>query len=72
MVWLDNGVTGAQTADALIDLIQQTVVPSLWEKYGGVGTIRLLGGVMVVRAPVRVHEEVRELLSGMRGMLQNE
>lgn len=48
--------TRAERAEALIQLIQDTIQPDIWADNGGTATIRFFNGSLVVRAPRSVHE----------------
>jgi len=45
-------------ADELVQLIVDTVTPSIWVQNGGKATIRLFNGNLVVTAPRSVHEQI--------------
>jgi hypothetical protein len=45
-------------AKELVDLIRETVVPSIWVENGGKATIRFFSGNLIVTAPRSVHEAI--------------
>lgn len=45
-------------AQALIDLITGTVRPDIWRINGGVASIRHFRGVLIITAPISVHEAI--------------
>jgi hypothetical protein len=59
---------GLAEAQSLIDLIQATVSPEVWDINGGQSSIRYFanGRALVVRAPAEVHDEVGGLLRQLR------
>lgn len=60
----ERGQEAAQ--DLLVDLIEQTIDPDAWVCNGGMGTARILNGVLVVRQTPKAHVEVRQLLDDLR------
>ncbi len=65
----DHLAGGAANAQALIDLIEQTIQPETWDSNGGAGTIRYYSPLhlLVVRNNQQVHHE----LGGMLRVLEN-
>ncbi|MBM82771.1 MAG: hypothetical protein CMJ78_19590 [Planctomycetaceae bacterium] len=61
-----NG-TEQQNADALIDLIQNTIAPDSWDVAGGLGTIRYFGllRALVVRTTGEGHHQVGGLINAL-------
>ncbi len=45
-------------ANELVQLIVETVTPSIWVQNGGKGTIRFFNGNLIVTAPRSVHEAI--------------
>ncbi len=61
------GNTGADTtaqqsdeerAQALIDVIQQTVEPDVWDVRGGEASVKYFRGMLVISAPAYVHQQL--------------
>jgi len=50
-----NGATREERAQQVIDTLQSTIVPDVWDVNGGRATIKYINGVLVVTAPVRIH-----------------
>ena len=50
-----NETTREERAQQVIDTLQATIVPDVWDVNGGRATIKYINGVLVVTAPVRVH-----------------
>ncbi|MGD8451124.1 MAG: permease prefix domain 1-containing protein [Phycisphaerae bacterium] len=59
-------VSPAAAETLLVDLIEQTIDPDAWLCNGGMGTARILNGVLVVRQTPKIHEEVEQLLDDLR------
>lgn len=64
----NNGAGLIDYGPQLIDLIQRTISPNLWDVNGGPSTIAYWrpGMALVVRAPQSVHREVNPLLNQLR------
>jgi hypothetical protein len=54
----DQRKTRAERGDELIDLIQTTIRPDVWNVNGGKAAIRFTGGKLVVTAPLDVHKAI--------------
>jgi hypothetical protein len=52
----DEGLTRAERADALIEMIQAVIQPDVWNINGGRAAIRFFNGSLIVTAPRSVHE----------------
>jgi len=50
-----NSATREERAQQVIDTLQATIVPDVWDVNGGRATIKYINGVLVVTAPVRIH-----------------
>jgi hypothetical protein len=63
-----GGLSNAARAQALIDLIRETIDPETWDIHGGEGTIFYFDPVLglVVRQTAEVHEHVAETLGRLR------
>ena len=51
----NKSATRIEAAQVLIDLIQTTIRPTVWETNGGTATIRYLNGNLIITAPISVH-----------------
>jgi uncharacterized membrane protein YgcG len=51
----DNALTRDDRAEQIIELIQATVEPDVWDVNGGRASIRYFAGNLVVTGPMRVH-----------------
>jgi len=49
-------MTRAERAQQLIDVIQETIQPEIWQTNGGTAAIRFFNGSLIVTAPRSVHE----------------
>lgn len=54
----DEGMTKAERAEELLELIRETIYPDLWRENGGTASIRMFRESMVVTAPRIVHEAI--------------
>lgn len=55
----DEGLTAAERAENIADLIRSMIEPDIWEANGGVaGSIRYISGNLVIRAPMYVHRQI--------------
>jgi uncharacterized membrane protein YgcG len=52
----DKGKTKAERAQDLVDLIQSTIRPDVWDTNGGKARIKYFNGNLVITAPRSVHE----------------
>lgn len=59
--------SGEEDAGSLVELVQNTVSPEIWETVGGPSSIRSQGDrrVLIVRTSEEVHEEVESLLRSL-------
>ncbi len=53
-----NRATEMERAQALIDLITQTIRPEIWKVNGGTAAIRYFRGFLIITAPPSVHEAI--------------
>ncbi|HEY0010149.1 MAG TPA: hypothetical protein VGB55_15600 [Tepidisphaeraceae bacterium] len=51
--------TRAQRAEALIEVIQSTLRPEIWSVNGGPATIKYINGVLIVKAPRSLQDEMQ-------------
>jgi len=65
---LSRGGAAAENGQALVDLIQATIAPGVWDVNGGQATIFYFAPVhaLVVRAPGEVHHQAAGLLDNVR------
>jgi hypothetical protein len=62
-----------QVVDALVRVIQETVDPTSWRDAGGsVGAVRYFGGRLIVTQTQDGHQEVVDLLAGLRATAAKE
>jgi len=52
----EKQLTRAERAQQLIDVIQETIQPEIWQTNGGTAAIRFFNGSLIVTAPRSVHE----------------
>jgi hypothetical protein len=52
----EKQMTRAERAQQLIDVIQETIQPEIWQTNGGTAAIRFFNGSLIVTAPRSVHE----------------
>ena len=50
----------------LISAITQIIAPDTWDALGGTGTIKRLGGLLLVKQTLAVHQQIDELLKQIR------
>ena len=59
----DSGIPRAERIEQIMQLIRDTVDPDDWRASGGlVAAMAEIGGVLVINAPRRVHDQVSDLL----------
>src|SRR5262249_29176010 len=49
-------LTAKERSQSLIDLIQATIRPEIWEANGGKARIRYFNGNLIITAPITVHQ----------------
>src|SRR5687767_4917922 len=54
----DEGMTKAERAEELLELIRETIYPDIWRENGGTASIRMFRESMDVTAPRIVHEAI--------------
>jgi hypothetical protein len=52
----EKQLTRAERAQQLIEVIQETIQPDIWQANGGTAAIRFFNGSLIVTAPRSVHE----------------
>lgn len=62
----ENDAVGAGAAEALVELVRDTVLPDSWEENGGAGRARVFKSKLVVRNYGWAHREIRDLLGQLR------
>lgn len=54
----ENSTTKTERADALVQLIRDTIQPEIWRENGGTASIRYFKGHLIITAPRTVHESI--------------
>ncbi|MFZ5833621.1 MAG: permease prefix domain 1-containing protein [Planctomycetota bacterium] len=62
----------AQGAQDLVSLITQTVAPESWSDVGGMASIRLYRGALVISQTAETHQKISSLLEDLRAAIKTE
>ena len=58
-------VDASATLSSVVHIIQVSVSPNTWERFGGSSAIEVFGNQLVISAPLSVHDKVAVLLKNM-------